>query len=46
MRTRLLPSTALAVVLAAAVLCAQNANTVCQCQIPNGPPNPNPYLVG
>src|SRR5471032_2317060 len=23
-----------------------NANPICACQIPTGPPNPHPYLVG
>jgi hypothetical protein len=32
-------------VSAAAALHAQNAG-FCACQIPNGPPNPHPYLVG
>src|SRR5438876_739073 len=32
--------------LGAAVVRAQNTNAICQCQIPDGPPNPHPYLVG
>ena len=38
----------LAVVLALGVFSgsAALAQTVCQCQIPDGPPNPHPYLVG
>src|SRR6478609_7790594 len=38
----------LAVVLAIGVFnaAAAVAQTVCQCQIPDGPPNPHPYLVG
>ncbi len=39
---------AIAVVMAAvaAVVHGQTASGVCQCRIPNGPPNPHPYLVG
>jgi len=33
-------------VLCATVLSAQNTNSFCACQIPDGPPNPRPYLVG
>ena len=32
--------------LSAPAIRAQNAATPCACQIPNGPPNPRPYLVG
>ena len=38
----------MAVVLALGVFSGTTAlaQTVCQCQIPDGPPNPHPYLVG
>src|SRR5438045_3717517 len=35
-----------AALLRAPTLRAQNAQTPCACAIPNGPPNPKPYLVG
>lgn len=45
------PVIVLSVALAAAAVCgavarAQGNSAVCPCRIPNGPPNPHPYLVG
>src|SRR5262245_17698626 len=31
---------------AIAVVHAQNRDAFCACQVPDGPPNPTPYLVG
>jgi hypothetical protein len=43
---KLRPLTALALAaLTAAFAPAQNRPTLCVCDIPNGPPNPHPYLV-
>ena len=40
--------TALAVMTLSAALspAQQNRNSLCVCEIPNGPPNQHPYLVG
>lgn len=45
MKPRNLVTLALLAVTAATVP-AQRGNTPCACEIPNGPPNPHPYLVG
>lgn len=45
MKFRTLTTTVL-LALTAAVAPAQRGNPPCDCAIPNGPPNPHPYLVG
>ncbi|HZY63524.1 MAG TPA: glycosyl hydrolase family 18 protein [Edaphobacter sp.] len=46
MKLRTATALALLVLTSALVPAQQNRNIVCACQIPNGPPNPYPYLVG
>ncbi len=46
MKLRNLAALALLAITTATVIAQQNRDPICACQIPNGPPNPHPYLVG
>ena len=46
MKLRHLTAVALMTLTAALSPAQQNRSPICVCEIPNGPPNPHPYLVG
>jgi GH18 family chitinase len=46
MKLRTLTALALLGFTTALVPAQQNRNVLCACEVPNGPPNPHPYLVG
>lgn len=46
MKIRSLTALAVLTLTAAVAPAQQNRSVLCACEIPNGPPNPHPYLVG